>query len=445
MWELKQSTAIDYAFLLTDANGDAVTGKVTGDFTKSISKAAAAFGTMTVTITERSLGVYHLPLDTGHTDTNGFLTIVLTCAGAKQVTLQFLVVPRIHADLAFPLVSGRGLDVDGSNAALAQGVNVVRWNGTVVNSLISGRVDANAQVVGDKTGYALTSGERASIADAVWDEAQSGHTTAGTFGKYLDVEVSSRAVPGDVPSAGAVADAVWDEDIVAAHGTADTAGRAVRTLDAISDRTNNANLDALLGVPDVASADVPGQTADEVWDEAAAGHTTAGTFGKRLDADVSTRATPADVPSAGANADAVWDEARAGHVGAGTFGEGVASVQGNVTGSAASVTGSVGSVAAGGITSASFAAGAVTAAVIATGAIDGDALAASAVDAILDEAVEGAITLRQMAMLLISLANKVSGAGTGTIVYKNPAGTKDRITMTVDASGNRSAVTYDFT
>lgn len=30
------------------------------------------------------------------------------------------------------------------------------------------------------------------IADGVWDEAQSGHTTAGTFGKFLDVEVSSR-------------------------------------------------------------------------------------------------------------------------------------------------------------------------------------------------------------------------------------------------------------
>lgn len=29
------------------------------------------------------------------------------------------------------------------------------------------------------------------ITDAVWDELQSGHTTAGTFGKFLDVEVSS--------------------------------------------------------------------------------------------------------------------------------------------------------------------------------------------------------------------------------------------------------------
>lgn len=46
-------------------------------------------------------------------------------------------------------------------------------------------------------------------------------------------------------------------------------------------------------------------------------------------------------PTAATIADAVWDEARSGHVGAGSFGEGVASVQGNVTGSVASVTGAV--------------------------------------------------------------------------------------------------------
>lgn len=40
-------------------------------------------------------------------------------------------------------------------------------------------------------------------------------------------------------------------------------------------------------------------------------------------------------PSAAAIADQVWDEARADHTGAGSFGEGVASVQGNVTGEVA--------------------------------------------------------------------------------------------------------------
>lgn len=57
----------------------------------------------------------------------------------------------------------------------------------------------------------------------------------------------------------------------------------------------------------------------------------------------------------------------------------VGSVTGNVGGN---VTGSVGSVASGGISSSSFSAGAITAAVIATDAIDADALAADAVSEI---------------------------------------------------------------
>lgn len=63
-------------------------------------------------------------------------------------------------------------------------------------------------------------------------------------------------------------------------------------------------------------------------------------------------------PTAATIADAVWDEARAGHVTAGSFGEGVASVQGNVTGSTASVTAAVtvGAINADVITAASLAA-----------------------------------------------------------------------------------------
>lgn len=57
--------------------------------------------------------------------------------------------------------------------------------------------------------------------------------------------------------------------------------------------------------------------------------------------------------------DDVWDEARSGHVAAGSFGEGVASVQGNVTGSVGSVSGAVGSV-TGAVGSVTGAVGSVT-------------------------------------------------------------------------------------
>lgn len=109
----------------------------------------------------------------------------------------------------------------------------------------------------------------------------------------------------------------------------------------------------------------------------------------------------------------------------------VGSVTGNVGGN---VTGSVGSVAAGGITATS----------VATGAIDADALAADAVDEILDEVVEGSLTVRQvLRLVLAAVAGKASGGGTTTITFRDNGDTKDRISATVDSNGNRSAVTLD--
>lgn len=61
--------------------------------------------------------------------------------------------------------------------------------------------------------------------------------------------------------------------------------------------------------------------------------------------------------------------------------------------------------------------------------------------------VETGLTLRQ-AMRLLAAANagKLSGAGTTTIVIRNAvADSKDRITATVDASKNRTAIVYDLT
>jgi hypothetical protein len=56
----------------------------------------------------------------------------------------------------------------------------------------------------------------AAIADAVWDEAQAGHTTSGTFGKYLDTEVSAVASGGI--TAEEIADAVVAEFAVTPVG-----------------------------------------------------------------------------------------------------------------------------------------------------------------------------------------------------------------------------------
>lgn len=167
-------------------------------------------------------------------------------------------------------------------------------------------------------------------------------------------------------SAADAADAVWDEDIVVAHGTGDTAGLLLRALGAlISQRANNPTLHALLNIPDSpgsflaaavdtelsanhgaglwdATASIPAIVSG-VWGEALPGAFGAGTagfiLGTNLDTTVSSRSshTAADVDTvlsgshgAGSwltatgfsthSAGDVWDELTAAHVGVGSFG-----------------------------------------------------------------------------------------------------------------------------
>lgn len=104
----------------------------------------------------------------------------------------------------------------------------------------------------------------------------------------------------------------------------------------------------------------------------------------------------------GAIADAVWDEATAGHASAGTY-----------------------------------------------GVRDGYRLSATGVDDILDEVVEGSYTVRQYlrgfgSALLAKLSGMVAAAPSSP-VFRDAPNTKDRITATTDAAGNRTAVTLDLT
>jgi hypothetical protein len=89
----------------------------------------------------------------------------------------------------------------------------------------------------------------------------------------------------------------------------------------------------------------------------------------------------------------------------------------------------------------------------ATGVISAAALASDAVNEIADglldraNAIETGLTPRQaMRLDTAASAGKVSGAATTTVVIRNAiADSKDRITATVDADGNRTAITTDLT
>jgi hypothetical protein len=60
------------------------------------------------------------------------------------------------------------------------------------------------------------------------------------------------------------------------------------------------------------------------------------------------------------------------------------------------------------------------------------------------EAMEGALTAKeQMNINHAALAGKSSGGGTATIKFRDAGDAKDRIEATVDADGNRTAMTND--
>lgn len=167
---------------------------------------------------------------------------------------------------------------------------------------------------------------------------------------------------------------------------------------------------SLIGTPDVTvSADIAAVKADTVhldidtsavWDELKADHTVVDSFGDYLDAKVSDVASP---PSAASIADAVWDEDVVDHASAGTFGKRVDDIP--------------------------------TAAENVTELLDQD------------DTIETGLTVRKAWRFAMSvLGGKLSGAGTGTEVFRNSvADSKNRVTATVDVNGNRTAISTDLT
>ncbi len=167
---------------------------------------------------------------------------------------------------------------------------------------------------------------------------------------------------------------------------------------------------------------------DDVWDEVQSGHTTAGTFGKYLDAAVSGVSTGG--VSAADIADAVWDELTSGHVTASTFGLLMQTIAGYIDTEVAAIKAKTDNLPA------------------SPAGVSDIPSANTIADAMLDRsgAIETSITPRQALRLILAVAaGKVSGAATSNITFRNVGDTKDRLNATVDANGNRTAVTTDAT
>lgn len=213
---------------LTVTNATTLSGAVSLGSTLSVS-GTTSFAAMTITGTGSSSGL---------TITGG-----PTCT-VSQGALQLIGGSTSGAGMSMTTTDGHGLVITGTGSA-RHGLYITSGSSGVSNAIyaavpggsgfgirattvdvisnvsvggtttLTGAVTASnasnnitgitASTVSDKTGYRLS----ATGVDDIWDEAQSGHATAGTFGKYLDAAISGVSTGG--VSAADIADAVWDE------------------------------------------------------------------------------------------------------------------------------------------------------------------------------------------------------------------------------------------
>ena len=250
-----------------------------------------------------------------------------------------------------------------------------------------GTVDASNRIAGIQGTINDLDGlpTAATIADQVWDEATSGHTSAGSYGKAVGDGVTT-----------------W----VTATGFNTTTPPTVEAI------------------------------ADQVWDEATSGHTSAGSYGKAVGDGVTSWVTATGFntttpPTVEAIADQVWDEATSGHTTAGSYGKAIGD-------------GVTTWVTATGFSTFDSSADAVTVGTVSSTPINAIA------DGLLDRAdgVEPASagterTVREALRLILSAcAGQVAGASGTTITIRDTNDTTNRITATVDSDGHRTAVTY---
>lgn len=285
----------------------------------------------------------------------------------------------------------------------------------------AGAIDAAAIATGAIDADALATDAVNEIADGVWNEAIAGHLGAGSTGAALN-------------AAGSAGDP-WTTLIPGAYGVG-TAGHRLGNIPDVA--AGVAGGVFIAGANAATSVDITGNITGNL----------SGSVGSV------TGAVGSVTGNVGGNV--------TGSVGSvvGAVGSVTGNVGGNVTGSVGSVVGAVGSVTGnvGGNLVGNVngnvvgSVGSVMAGVTVTTNNDksGYALTAAgnnaAADALLDRAnaIETGITLRQAERVILSAtAGKSDGFPGNPVHYRDTSDTKDRITATTDADGNRTAVTLD--
>lgn len=227
--------------------------------------AAAAMTTPTINETDTSNmpGVYELLLDEDMTIGTGNdseeMVFYITHAGMHPVTRTIeLYRPKITAGNTLDVTTTGAAGIDWGNVENAS--TSVDLSATSIN--LCDTVTTNTDMVSEPPTAAAN-------ADAVWDEAQSGHVGAGTFGE-IATEIAS--ILDDTGTSGVIVATNNDKTGYSISGTLTT----LDALDTQQDAQHSTTQSAISGLNDPTAATI----ADAVWDEAQSAHTTGGTFGE---------------------------------------------------------------------------------------------------------------------------------------------------------------------
>lgn len=327
---------------------------------------------------------------------------------------------------------------------------------------------------------APTAGE---VADAVWDEARSGHVSAGSFGQYFaQIFRSGTAQGGAVGSITLDASASATNDLYKYGTCSIIGGTGAGQSRQINGYTGSSKI-ATVGVnwtvapssdsvflltPLGVDAATVAAISFAVWDELRAGHGTAGTYGEYVFADAVRLANNA---TAASNAKNTFDGSTGysfpnsviptvttvtGNIGGnvtgnvtgtvasvvGAVGSVTGNVGGNVVGSVASVIGNVGGNVVGSVAS-------VTAAVTAGTVSDktGYALSNAGIDALFTRqlteayAADGVAPTVAQALFLIQQRMTEFGIASTTMTIKKLDGSTTAATLTLNDASAPTAVT----
>jgi len=384
MFIVKQNSAVVIPVFMSDANGNGVSGTLTVKIKKNNSNFATI--TPTVTADANVTGWYNIALTSSHTDTLGVTVLRAETTGALPQHVVFLVTELGYAD---------------------------------IQTFLSGIKTQTDKMLFDGSSYILSvpSNISSTVLQQVWNYAET-NITSGIGNRIktnIDTTVSSRLAASSytAPDNAGIASIKAQTDKL----TFDANNR-VNAHTVVNDDKSNYTLDLTQTLPASPAANTTGEAlkfADT-----------------RLDATVSSRlASSAYIPPDNTSISAIKSQTDKMSFDASNRINAHSVVNDDKTGYSLSSSEHINI------------ANAVWNATVRTLTSMGT-LADDVVTALLNATIEGSYKfIHYMRLFASALLGKVSGAQTNTPVFRDTLDTKNRITMTVDNDGNRTAVTLD--